>query len=827
MRRLYIFMAFKSPLLLFLQAMRGLLFLFVSASLPVLFYAQAKSLRAVRCDEKIQMDGVLHEKSWKEAPKAVDFLERNPTEGKAPQFPTEVSVLYNDYAIYVGAMMYDSSPDSILKQLGERDDELNADYFTISFDTYNQKLDAFVFSVSASGVQIDMRYSDFSFNAVWQSQVKILENGWSVEMEIPFSALRFPNSDSIVWKLQFEREIRRTRSQLQWALVSKDVQNDINYWGDLTGLEKLKNPVRLQFSPYLSASMQSRAGEQNYGYGGGADMKYGLSEAFTLDMTLLPDFSQVVSDNIVKNLGPFEVVFAEQRPFFQEGVDLFTKGDLFYSRRIGGVPVGYGLAYDSLGIDEEITSNPITSRLINVSKISGRTEKGTGLGILNAVTAETFATIKDSVTGYERQVMTNPMVNYNILTFSQNLKNNSSVYLINLNTTRGNGFYDANTTAGGATLVNKSNSYLVHGTFKLTQLANGMNLNKAFGADTLNDGTSYIFQVAKIKGALRATLTTQNISPNFNPNDMGVNFQTNYRFHRADVKLNKYNPFWKLNQLFTTLSYQMEQNYTTNEVLKNLVTFEAFTTLRKSFHSIFMNIESQLGDAINLYESRVDGQIFINPGYLYFNMGVSSDYRRKLAIDGLLGLGIGQKYGTSYYRQGRLAPIIRFSDKFTLRPSVEFLNHDGDVGFGGYDDLGNPVYGRRDIFTLTNIISGKYLFRNNLSLSLRIRHYWSSGVYQYHADLDENGLLQRNNNIDVNTDFNFNAFNTDLVFAWQVAPGSFLNVVYKSALVSDEKELAKTYFYNVQSVFEDNPLNTITLKFIYFIDVASLKRKKN
>ncbi len=806
--------------------MRALLLFLLALMLPLFYWSQGKNLRAVRLEEKIQVDGFLAEKNWKDAPKAVDFLERNPTEGKPAQFPTEVSILYDDYAVYVGAMMYDPSPDSILRQLGERDDELNADYFSISFDTYNQKLDAFVFSVSASGVQIDYKYSDGSFNAVWQSQVRILENGWSVEMEIPFSALRFPNSDSITWKLQLERQIRRTRSELQWALVSKDFQNEINYWGDLSGLEKLKNPVRLQFSPYLSASMQSRAGEQNYGYGGGADMKYGLSEAFTLDMTLLPDFSQVLSDNIVKNLSPFEVVFAEQRPFFQEGVDLFTKGDLFYSRRIGGVPVAWGNAWDNLGANEDVVANPLTSRLINVSKISGRTEKGTGLGILNAITAETFATIRDSVTGAEREVMTNPTVNYNILTFSQNLKNNSSVYLINLNTTRGSGFYDANTTAAGGTFVNKSNSYLVHGTFKLTQLANGMDFNKALTGDTVNDGTNYIFQVAKIKGAFRATLTTENISPNFNPNDLGVNFQTNYRFHRANFNFNKYNPFWKLNQLFTTLSYQMEQNYTTNQVLKNLISFEAFTTLRKSFHSIFMNLEIQPGDAINLYESRVDGQHFINPGYVYFNLGVSSDYRRKLAIDGYLGLGIGQKYGTSYYRQGRLAPIIRFSDKFTLRPSVEFLNHDGDVGFGGYDESGNPVYGRRDIFTLTNIIAGKYLFRNNLSLSLRIRHYWSNGVYQYHADLNEKGELVRNDNVLANTDFNFNAFNTDLVFAWQVAPGSFLNVVYKSALVSDEKELAKTYFYNVQSVFQDNPLNTITLKFIYFIDVASLKRTK-
>lgn len=788
--------------------------------------AQGKNVRAVRLNEKILVDGYLSETSWKTAPKAIDFLERNPTEGKKPQFLTEVSIAYNDYAIYIGAMMYDSSPDSILKQLGERDDDLNADNFTVAFDTYNQKLDAFVFSVSASGVQSDMRYSDNSFNAVWQSQVKILENGWSVEMEIPFSALRFANSDSMTWKAQFEREIRRTRSQLQWSLVSKDFQNEINYWGDLTGLEQIKNPIRLQFSPYLSASMQNRAGETSYGYGGGADMKYGLSEAFTLDMTLLPDFSQVLSDNIVKNLSPFEVVFAEQRPFFQEGVDLFNRGGLFYSRRIGGMPVGYALAYDSLGPDEEVISNPITSRLINVSKISGRTESGTGLGILNAVTAETFATIEDSLTGKLRYVETNPLVNYNIITFDQNLPNNSSVYLINLNTTRGDGFYDANATACGGTFVNKKNSFLVNANLKVTQQEDHLNLGNTFSRNE-HDGTNYSFRIAKIKGAFRASFTSENISPNFNPNDLGVNFRNNYRVHSTELRYNKYNPFWKLNQLHTTFSHSMEQNYTTQQVLKNQVSFEAFTTFRKSFHSIFMNVEMQTGDAIDLFESRVDGQIFIFPGYVYMNAGVSSDYRRKLAIDGFLGLGVGMKkhYGTSYYRQGRLAPIIRFSDKFTLRPSTEFLNHDGGVGFGGYDGSGNPVYGKRDIFTLTNVIAAKYLFRNNLSLSLRIRHYWSNGVYIYHANLDEEGLLVQNNNINANTDFNFNAFNTDLVFAWQVAPGSFLNLVYKSALVSDEKELAKSYFHNVQSVFQDNPLNTVTLKFIYFIDVASFKSK--
>jgi hypothetical protein len=786
-----------------------------------------KELYAIKIHEQLKVDGILNEEIWKSAPKAVDFLERNPTEGKKPQFPTEVSILYDDYAIYVGAMMYDTAPDSVLHQLGERDESLNADVFSVIFDTYDKKIDAFGFSVTASGVQGDFRFSDFSYNAVWHSHVKILENGWSVEMEIPFSALRFANGDSIEWNVQFEREIRRTRSQLQWSLVSKNFQNPINYWGKLKGLKNIKNPIRLQISPYLSGNFSQRKSQREYGYGGGADVKFGLSEAFTLDMTLLPDFSQVQSDNIVKNLSAFEVVFQEQRPFFQEGVDLFNLSGLFYSRRIGGLPVGYANAYTQLDSNEVVKENPITSNLINVSKISGRTQKGTGVGILNAVTNESFATIEDTVNFTSRKVMTNPIVNYNIIAIDQNLKNNSSIYLINLNTSRAKGFRDANTTSVGTTLVNKANSYSFFGTLKLTQNEDTFNTERLFSSNKGNDGSNLFLQVAKIKGKFRALVFTENRSPNFNPNDLGVNFLRDYRQHFFELKYNEYNPFWILNQWYNTGSLKIEQNYTTNQILRKELYFNTFTTFRKSFHSIFMNIDTQLGDGIDQFESRVPGQPFVRPAYFYTQFGVSSDYRRKLAIDGSVGLGYSEKYfGSSYYNNARLAPIIRLSDKFTIRPSIDYLNHLGGVGFAGYSSSGKLLYGQRDIKTITNIISAKYLFKNNMSLTLRIRHYWSKGTYRYHGNLNEKGIIIRDNSIVENTNFNFNAFNTDLVFTWQVAPGSFLNIVYKNSLVNDQNIVVNSYFRNLENVFEDNPLNTLTFKFIYFIDWASFNRKQ-
>jgi hypothetical protein len=810
----------------FIELKTFLHILFILVSFQLFAQNAKKELYAIKIKESLKIDGFLNEEIWKNAPKAVDFLEINPTEGKKPRFPTEVTILYDDFAIYVGAMMYDSAPDSILQQLGERDESLNADEFTVTFDTYDKKIDAFGFSVTASGVQGDFRFSDFSYNAVWHSHVKILENGWSVEMEIPFSALRFANGDSIEWNVQFEREIRRTRSQLQWSLVSKNFQNPINYWGKLKGLKNIKNPIRLQISPYLSGNFNQRKSQREYGYGGGADVKFGLSEAFTLDMTLLPDFSQVQSDNIVKNLSAFEVIFQEQRPFFQEGVDLFNLSGLFYSRRIGGLPVGYGSVYSKLDSNEVVKENPITSNLINVSKISGRTEKGTGIGILNAVTNESYATIEDTLNFTTRKVLTNPIVNYNIIAIDQNLKNNSSIYLINLNTTRAKGFRDANTTSIGTTLVDKTNSYSFFGTIKLTQNEDTFNTVNLFRNDNGKDGSNVFLQVAKIKGKFRALAFTENKSPNFNPNDLGVNFSTDFRLHYIELKYNEYNPFWILNQWYNTGSLKIEQNYTSNQILRKELYFNTFTTFSKTFHSIFMNIDTQLGDGIDQFESRVAGQPFVRPAYFYTQFGVSSDYRRKLAIDGFFGLGYAQKYfGPSYYNNARFAPIIRVSDKFTIRPSIDYLNHHGGVGFAGYSSTGNLLYGQRDIKTITNIISAKYLFKNNMSLTLRIRHYWSKGTYRYHGNLDEKGIIIRDNSIVENTDFNFNAFNTDLVFTWQVAPGSFLNIVYKNALVEDRNLVVNSYFKNLENVFEDNPLNTLTFKFIYFIDWATIAKK--
>ncbi|NRA48609.1 MAG: carbohydrate binding family 9 domain-containing protein [Phaeodactylibacter sp.] len=782
-------------------------------------WGQEKVLTASRTYEKITIDGRDLEKQWSHADVATHFLELNPTEGKPPRFPTEVRVLYDNNNLYILGYCYDEHPDSILTQLGERDDDLNADLFTVSFDTYNQMIDAFTFSVSASGVQSDSRISDPSFNAVWESAVQVVDDGWIVEIEIPYYAIRFPKGKDQIWRVNFEREIRRSRTELQWALVPKEVETELNYWGLLKGLNDIKDPLRLSLSPYVSSFGEFSNGQSTLGYGAGADLKLGLNESFTLDMTLLPDFSQVVSDNIIKNLGAFEVAFEEQRPFFQEGVELFNLGDLFYSRRIGGVPSLYGQAFSDLDSMEVGIDNPANAKLVNVAKVSGRNQNGLGIGVMNAITGATNAIIENTATDETRVVETNPLVNYSIVSLDQNLRNNSSVYFINLNTIRAGDFIDANVSAAGFNLISKNSTYAVSGNVNISQRDTSLadNLFKS----NPGDGISYALSIAKIKGNFKYALSSESKSPNYNPNDLGLNFTTNIRTHALSLQYNKYNPFWILNRSFNRLTFSLDQDYTTGEILKRRYSGR-FSYVFPSFNALIINVSSQIGDGIDLFESRVAGQPFIIPEFYYNGIGISTDYRKRFALDGSIGYGEG--YFTDYvvnnYFQVNLSPIIRLNDKLTLTPSTNYSIFLNGAGFAGYFD-GEPMYGVRDVRTLVNILQGKYLFKNNLSLTLRIRHYWSYGLYDYYGGLDSDGYIIRDDSFTGNADFNFNAFNTDLIFAWQFGPGSFLNIVYKNDLQRDEQDIELSYFNNVRSVLEEGQRNTITMKVVYFFDTVS------
>src|SRR5690606_31689609 len=324
------------------------LFLIVFILFSSSFFAQdKKSIHIKRADIAPKIDGILDDLIWENAELAEDFIQFRPDVGvqEKPYQKTQVRVTYDDDAIYFGAYLYDN-PEEITKQFQSRDNFGLNDFFAIVLNPNNDSQNDTEFFVFPTGNQADAISSpnigeDCGWNAVWESAVIIVDDGWIVEMKIPYSALRFSNKKEHIWGLQFHRQFRSDKSQYTWNPINPEVGSISLYHGQVLGIKDIQPPTRLMLYPYASTVI-SKEGDGNITdeYHVGMDLKYGITENFTLDATLIPDFSQVGFDDVQLNLTPFEQQFSEQRQFFTEGVDLFTKGDLFYSRRVGNAPTG-------------------------------------------------------------------------------------------------------------------------------------------------------------------------------------------------------------------------------------------------------------------------------------------------------------------------------------------------------------------------------------------------------------------------------------------------------------------------------------------------------
>ena len=792
-----------------------------------------KEYFTARASKTPKIDGLLDDITWENVPVISDFKQNFPINGAACTQRTEVKIVYDNTAIYVAAMLYDSAPDSIARQLGNRDDNLNADNFRIVFDTYNTEQDAFDLTVTASGVQLDSRFSDGLYNAVWESAVKMNNNGWSCEIKIPFSALRFPNQSVQLWGMQITRNITRNGEFDQWGLLPKGVSNPFKYWGFLKGMENIKQPIRLSLTPYITAYTShypsNLPGQSNYtsNITGGLDLKYGLNESFTVDATLLPDFTQVQSDNVVKNLSAFQVQYAEQRPFFQESTDLFQKGNLFYSRRIGRQPTGYYNAYSQTADKETIIQNPSQAKLLNATKVSGRTPNGLGIGIMNAVLDNTYAIARDSL-GHDRKILTEPFSNYNIIVFDQQMKNGSSVHLINTNVNRTHGYGNANVTGAGFNLNNKKNTYSI--TFE------GATSNVLSKIDSVPNqftdlfGYKYGASLNKTSGKFQFSLYRNSINQTFNNNAMGITNQTNYINEGLFLQLFQFKPRGRVLTSDEYASIDYNENFTTHT--RNGINLNAgYNMTFKDYEGININVSMEPKEGIDYYEARTPGRIFIRTPNYYGNFNYNSDQRKKISVS--LGMYCGSTYfisktiGYNPFYGASISPNLRLNDKlsFNLYSSVHI--DDGDRGWVDSDYYGNIIFGVRKLTTVENIASAKYLFRNNLSLSIRVRHYWDEGHYKSFHNLEEDGHLTDNVSYDINHDFSFNAFNVDMVFQWQFAPGSSLNLVWKNTINQEDEKTVPTYTDAFNRTVNSKQLNTVSLKVLYYFDYLYLRKKEN
>lgn len=785
----------------------------------------------VRIGQAPKIDGKLDDACWSSANKATRWIQYSPSQGNAPSQNTEVMIVYDDFAIYVGARMFDTAPDSILRELGTRDNwELNADDFKVGFDPYNNRLDAYIFEVTASGAERETRTSDATFDAVWESKVIIDELGWVAELRIPYSAIRFPSTPEQEWVLQFGRTIRRLQEYDQWAYVPRGTSNSVQFWGRMQGISNINAPTRLSFTPFLSV-IYDRAPEfsdatnykytNSYSYNFGADMKYGIDDRFTLDLTLLPDFSQVQSDAKIKNLSYNEVVYTENRQFFKEGTDLFNKNQLFYSRRIGKTPAGYYNAFYEVQEGETLEENPSQVTLLNATKISGRNNNGMGIGVFNAVTDNMYAVIKDS-DGNKRRYLTEPLTNYNILVLDQQLKNSSSIYLINTNVMRSKKGNDANVTGTGATFYTKDRGWA-------TDLMGA--LSQKYSPDDSTEnlytciiGSRYFIGARKANGRLQYGLSHTFISENYDSRDMGYQVNGNMMRERVYLTLN----FFKPNKAFIESSNSLTLDYWSNPATKNPTYFntaiDLYATL-PNYMGLSLHSELHPGTTYDYFEPRVPGRYSRNWKLFYNYIYLSTDTRKQLGMDITL---YGGKY-LNEYNDGEGFSInsnVRYRmNNHTMIKAGAFYNDDTyNMGFADIEPDGTIIYGGRYLKTWVVSADIRYMFQNDMYLSLVGRHYWNTGKYIDYFTLLENGELEINNTYNAENNFSYNAFNIDVVYSWQFAPGSIFSVSYKYAIEANMPLSTFDYIRNFEMTFENPNQSQVSVKFLYFLDYLYVKK---
>jgi hypothetical protein len=798
--------------------------------LPFSLFCQApkKTATVLYSTEQIRIDGVLDEQVWQEAPVATDFIQRKPYNGKPATMNTEVRFVYDNTGLYIAAMMYDPAPDSIPMQMGLRDAEgLNADYFMVMISPFNDGLNAFCFQVFVSDVQSDFKLpatgnseSDVAWDAVWQSKARKHERGWVVEMKIPYSAIRFPKTSVQEWGINCQRDIRRFRETDTWNFVDAKVQGYVNQGGLLTGINNIKPPLRLSMMPYVSGYVEKNPDDPEWqvSYNYGADLKYGINQSFTLDMTLIPDFGQVPSDDKIYNFSPFEIRYNEQRQFFTEGTELFNKGNVFYSRRVGSEPRGYNNAYSDLQNNEIVTENPMQTKLINASKVSGRTSKGLGIGVFNAISANTWATITDTLTGESRRVLTQGFTNYNMVVFDQNLKNNSYFDLLNTNYFMPTEGYTANVTGTEFKFANRKYTYALIG--------DGFVSQKYYSHDNPEFGYRYSLGFGKISGNFQFDFRQTLETDTYDPNDMGFNMINN-RFNNAgSVEYNIYDPFWKLLNWYNyaQVSYNCLYDgfkFTSLEIYASSVT----TTLKHL--TLGMNTSFSPVEGHDYYEPRVNGWMYITPTYGNLSGWISSDYRKKFALDASLD-GYLSPYDKSSGFEISLEPRFRASNRLMFIYSIEYSRIQNNVGYVmdsvAPDGATVILFGRRDQITWTNILEANFMISSTMSIDLRARHYWVTAPYYSFSELQENGRLDP---VDYtgNQDVNFNLFNLDLTYIWNFAPGSQISLMWKNAITTFDRNIVDSFFDDFGQTLSSPASNSFSIRVLYYLDALYFKKK--
>jgi hypothetical protein len=833
------------------------------------------------------IDGLMNDESWNAVEWSGNFIQFEPVENKPPSQETEFKILYDNDNIYVFIRAHDTEPEKISRIMSRRD-KFSGDMVMVIIDSYFDKQTAFLFAASASGAKSDAAMSqdgnneDSSWNPIWFLETSVDDKGWCAEMKIPLSQLRFGRKDELVWGLELQRSIYRNQERSLWQYIPKGSPGFVHLIGELHGIKNIVPKHQVEIMPYAVARTERFERIEGdpfntgklYRASAGLDGKIGLTNDFTLDFTVNPDFGQVEADPSEVNLTAFESYFSERRPFFVEGSNIFQfrpsqsivihnmgADNLFYSRRIGRYPHNYPSVSGN-----EYVKMPESTTILGAIKISGKTKEGLSVGILESLTSREDALI-DSL-GSRRKETVEPLTNYFVGRIQQDFNKGTTTiggmftavnraiktpvleYLPEAAYTAGFDFrhnWKERTwyVAGNAefssikgkplALINTQRSsarYYQRPDADYLSVDSSLTSLPGYGS-TLKFGRS-----SQKKLQFETSVTVR--SPGLEFNDIGYMRYSDVIHHGSWAAYYIRNPFWIFNNFYLNTNYWMYFNFSGKLLSAHHNT---------NFNAKFKNNWFMFGQ-FNLQSESISttllrgGPSFIIPGNQGFTLGLNSDGSKKLSF--FLGYGyrsgdINSSRAHDFFPQFNYKPTNSLSVSFN--PNYGIANSELQYVRSPFID-GNYTYlfGRLDQKTLGFTFRINYTINPELSIEYYGQPFVSAGKYSEFKKItqpDAGKFIERyyeytpaeltfdelSNTYNVNDgesfsfgnpDYNFRQFRSNLVVRWEYLPGSTVYLVWSQGRTSTDTMGVFAYGSDMKDLFQKTPRNVFLVKFSYW-----------